>query len=149
MGDVNCALWENTMFKFLRKTALWILLAPWIVFGAGVTSNQLVLWANRDTFPVMVNDAKINLYQMEAQAAAEEGDKDAQTALVLLDHGYLDDTHVIMTPATHLNFLADVFDLKNATYSIGDFMLYAGEYLIPISPFVWATVVIGRLRKQE
>jgi hypothetical protein len=138
-----------TMFSFLRKTALWIVLAPCLTLGTGLTSNQLVLWANHDTFPVMLNTAKVNLYHMKLEQAAEAGDDEAQVGLALLEHGYLDDTHVIMTPSTHLNFLADVFDLRAATYSIGDFLLMLGEWSMSLSPFVWATVVIGRLRKRE
>jgi len=137
------------MFKFLRKTALWIVLAPAAIGGAGLASNQAVLVANHDTFPVMMNDAKVNMYRMEAQAVAQEGDEDAQVVLILLEHGYLDDTHVIMTPASHLKFLADWIDLKSSTWSPGDVLLYIGEMGITYAPFVWVIVVIGRLRKKE
>src|ERR1700678_3444009 len=135
------------MFQFLRKTALWILLAPVAIWGAGLCSNQLVLFANHDTFPVMLSEAKvydlhIKLEKEEikvlekCKAEAKKCDKDAtQDALSdlrikeeMLNHGYLDDVHVIMTSDTHLNWLADVFDLYN-TYSIGDFLLMLGEWL--------------------
>ena len=43
------------MFKFLRKTALWILLSPLALGFLGAASNQLVLNVNNDTFPVRIS----------------------------------------------------------------------------------------------
>lgn len=137
------------MFKFLRKTALWIVALPMLCFFLGVASNQAVLVANHDKFPVMWNDAKVNLYKLEATKAAEGGNEDAQVALALLEHGYLDDTHCLMTPETHLNFLADWIDMKSATYSPGDEAIELGAYGMGFSPLIWAAVVIGRLRKRQ
>lgn len=137
------------MFKFLKKTALWIVAVPMLCFFLGAASNQAVLAANHDKFPVMWNDAKVNLYRLEATKAAEAGNEDAEIALALLDHGYLDDTHCLMTKETHLNFLADWIDLKSATYSIGDLLLELGGRGMDYSPIVWVVVVLGRLRKKE
>lgn len=123
------------MFKFLRKTALWILLAP-IAFGfLGAASNQAVLIANQDTFPVSVNLVKA---------------RDMRPDAVVLEDGtvMLDDVHCLMTPRTHLNFLADEFDL-GGIYSIGDFGLILGEWLWPFAPLVWGLTVLEKLRKQE
>ena len=50
------------MFKFLRKTALWIVALPLLCFILGAASNQAVPIANHDKFPVMWNDYKINKY---------------------------------------------------------------------------------------
>ena len=139
----------KTMLKFLRKTALWVVALPLLCFFLGAALNQAVLVANHDKFPVMWNDAKVNLYRLEATKAAEDGNEQAEIALALLEHGYLDDTHCLMTKDTHLNFLADWIDMKSATYSPGDLVLELGESGLIYAPFIWATIVIGRLRKKE
>ena len=140
------------MFKFLRRTALWIVAVPLLCWTLGLASNQAVLVANHDTFPVLWNEAKVNLYRYHAQKTVEAGSEDAEDAsikLALLEHGYLDNTHVLMTHDTKLNFLADWIDLRDATYSLGDFLLYAGSAGLEYSPIIWCVVVIGRLRKKE
>jgi len=53
-----------------------------------------------------------------------------------------------MTSKTHLNALADVFDL-GSIYSIGDFTLYLGEWLMGFTPFVWGYAVIKKLYEYE
>ena len=141
------------MLKFLRKTALWIVLSPIVVgfFGAGL--NQAVLVANHDQFPVMWSDAKVYEYKLflenKAQSEDEDTNRKAQILLVELDHGYLDDTHVLMTPQTHLNFLADWIDLKDATYSIGDALIELAEWASVYTALIWLVVVVQKLRKQE
>lgn len=141
------------MFKFLRKTALWIVLLPIAsgFFGAGL--NQLVLAANHDKFPVMWSDAKVFEYRLYLQKKAEEKDADtslkAQVRLVELDNGFLDDVHCLMTSKTHLNFLADWIDLQDATYSPGDAFIELGEELWSYATLIWLVVVVNRLRKQE
>lgn len=134
------------MFQFLRKTALWIILVPATVWVAGMLSNQLVLNANHDTFPVEVNTLKEKVMVAKYTAAyremAEEYGIDPT-----LPAGMIDDTHCIMTKYTHLNFLADVFDLHgDGIYSVGDFMLSLGEWLWVFAPFVWVFEAVRRLR---
>ena len=136
------------MFSFLRKTSLYILAIPALVFGLGLLSNQAVLVANHDKFPVMYNEYKVNAYRLGLEKDLKEcqgltaPDKDAPDAdappsdvcdpiefdIAALKFGYLDSTHVIMTSKTHLNFLADWIDLRDAVYSIGDALLELGEY---------------------
>ena len=150
------------MIKWLKKTALWIVAVPLLCLLSGIASNQLVLVANHDRFPVMWNDMKVAQYATEiekageeCQAAVESGDAppDACEPIALaaegLEHGYLDDTHVLMTKNTHLNFLADWIDFKTATYSPGDELIDLGEFGLKYAPIIWITVVIGRLRKRE
>jgi len=60
----------------------------------------------------------------------------------------IDDVDCVMTKHTHLNALADVFDF-GSIYSIGDFGLYLGEWLMVWTPFVWTYAVIDKLRKSE
>ena len=138
------------MFKFLRKTALWIVLAPLAITWTGAGLNQLVLNANHDTFPVEVNTRKEQIFvakataewQEEAAAAKEDG-----VNIGMLPDGMIDDTHCIMTSKTHLNFLADVFDFKDGIYSAGDGLIYLGEWLSSFSIFIWAFEAIRRLRE--
>ena len=142
------------MFNFLRQTALWILLLPALTFGVGLASNQAVLVANHDRFPVMWNSYKAASLRYATEKAAQSDDPNVaeQAAFDLEafnDEGYLDDTHVLMTSKTHLNFLADWIDLREATYSIGDFLLYLGEFGLKYAPAVWLAVAVQKLRKRE
>lgn len=141
------------MLNFLRKTALWILLAPAVVFGVGLFCNQAVLVANNDQFPVMWNSYKVKGYERAVEAVVEEDEDTAAEAQADLDalwsEGFIDDTHVVMSKKTHLNFLGDWIDLKEATYSPGDALLEAGEFGLTYAPAVWLTVAVQRLRKRE
>ena len=142
------------MLSLLRKSALWILLAPWALTLGGAASNQLVLHANQDRFPVMWNEYKVNKYVMHLESIIQGKDKDAARLAAfeleaLREADYLDDTHVVMSNKTHLNLLADIFDLHDATYSIGDALIYLGDWAWDFAPFVWGFEVIRRLRKRE
>jgi hypothetical protein len=158
------------MFSFLRRTSLYILAIPALVFGLGLLSNQAVLVANHDKFPVMYNDYKVNEYRLGLQhelaicrvATAPDPDADdtkdstptvdpcepIEFRIEALKFGYLDEVHVVMTSRTHLNLLADWIDL-GAIYSIGDALLELGEwgfgFIFPL--FVFDTV--RKLNKHE
>ena len=138
----------KTMLTFLRKTALWMLAVPLALSLMGAASNQLVLVVNHDKFPVEVNTLKeeVMVYKMESdwKAATAEAGIDLP-----LPEGMIDDVHCVMTKDTHLNYLADIFDLHDGIYSIGDFGLMLGEWLMTFAPFVWAFEVVNRLRKKE
>jgi hypothetical protein len=139
------------MFKFLRKTSLYILAVPILIFGLGCFSNQVVLWANHDKFPVMWNAYKIASEAASLEKATHSKDKDiarqAEFDLYALENeGFIDDTHCVMTSHTHLNALADVVDLRAATYSVGDGLLYLGEWLMGFSIPVFFFDVIRKLR---
>lgn len=152
------------MLNFLRKTALWILLLPVAIGGLGAASNQLVLIANHDKFPVMVNsfvEKRLSLKQFIAyQKAVEiyEDDKEkpksreaaaerAATIKIIHETGMIDETHCIMTPETHLNFLADVFDFHDGTYSVGDGLLYLGEWMWSPGLLLWGFIMVDKVRK--
>ena len=138
---------RRPMFNFLRKTALWILLLPIVTFGVGAASNQVVLMANHDKFPVMINQKKIDKRNAAINAAIAAGEVDADDVQLIGIDGMIDDTHCVMTPYTHLNALADVFDFKTAIYSVGDGLLYLGEWLSAFCMFIWGYVVVDKLRK--
>jgi hypothetical protein len=135
---------ERDNMDWLRKATLGIALLPTALFGLGAGSNQLVLFANHDKFPVMVNEMKTEQWRTSRELAIAEIVAEVNAGKVPAEevpsaiaevatlqseiaNGMLDDTHCIMTSKTHLNFLADVFDLKTAIYSIGDFMLMLSE----------------------
>ena len=122
--------------RFLAVTYLWILLLPYATGFIGAASNQLVLLANHDTFPVMINDARLYAY------VHEDCDDDCQ---LLLSHGYLDEEHVIMTPDMHLKFLADIFDNHGDIASIGDLFIWSGEWLARFSLYVWVALVSRKI----
>jgi hypothetical protein len=114
--------------NFFRVTMLWVLFVPYVVYYLGAASNQLVLIANRDKFPVMWNA------RVTARAGADS-------------YGMIDDTHCLMTKETRLNFLGDIIDLHSAWYSIGDGLIYIGEWLEDFSFYVWVALVIQELRR--
>jgi hypothetical protein len=120
--------------RFLRNTALWILLLPYAATFAGIASNQLVLNANDDTFPVRINLVKLHKW-------ADDG--------VAMSDGrvYLDETHVVMSNKTHLNWLADVFDFHQDIESVGDLLLDLGGWLSTFCPFVWMAFTVDKLRR--
>ncbi len=114
------------MRRFLRETYLWVLLLPFALQFVGAASNQAVLIANHDKFPVMVNDTVRDIMQPDA-------------------NGLIDKEHCVMTAQTHLNFLADIFDFHTAWVSIGDLLLDLGAWLGTFCPFVWGFAVIRKL----
>lgn len=108
----------------LRKTYLWVLLLPYAVSYLGLASNQLVLIANHDTFPVL----------MRGTAATR-----------IMPLGYDDEGHVLMTKDTHLNALGDIFDVHDGWISIGDMLLTLGIKTESICFWVWMTLVLRSL----
>lgn len=143
------------MFKFLRKTSLYILAIPLLFTVLGTVSNQAVLWANHDQFPVKWNDYKVAQYALglEIEAATAKNPAVALHAefdlAALRAEGFIDDTHVVMSSKTHLNFLADIWDFHSETDSIGDLSLDLGNWLMSFAPFVWAAAVISKLARRE
>lgn len=136
--------------RFFCSSFLWVLLAPWLIAGAGSASNQAVLIANHDKFPVMVNAVKL-------EEMRPHQDKDFQGIIADIfgkprpsppvasaTDDMLDDIHCVMTSKTHLNFLADIFDLHDAIYSIGDFGLMLGEWLQTFCPYVFLALVFRK-----
>ena len=115
--------------RFLRVTYLWILLAPWCISALGAASNQLVLLANHDRFPVAMNAVKFSKW---IQAPVQDADG------ILM----LDDVHCLMSSKTHLNILADIFHFHDDIQSIGDLLLDAGVKLSDFCTFVWFAIAV-------
>lgn len=122
----------KALVSFLRVTRLWIVTVPILISFLGAASNQAVLIANHDRFPVMVNH----------RAVAAHSDSDTDESGPDAD-GMLDDVHCLMTAQTRLNWLADIFDFKTAIMSPGDLLLDLGSYLMDYAPFAWVLLMIG------
>ena len=137
------------MKQFLRKTSLYILALPLLLTVLGAASNQAVLIANHDTFPVMLNDKKTEAMTVEQKSDASSI-RMPQPAMEDVDGTVmLDDVHCVMTHKTHLNFLADIFDLKDGIYSVGDFGLMLGDWFWAFAPFIFVFDVTRKLAKQD
>ena len=134
------------MWSFLRRTSLYILAIPVLFTFLGAASNQAVLISNFDRFPVMVNAKKLQEMTEPREQKAINFNKPIP-AFETGDTVMLDDVHCNMTSETHLNFLADVFDMHDAIYSIGDFMLMLGEWFGTFAPFVFVFDVARKLAK--
>jgi hypothetical protein len=130
------------VFKFLRKSLLYILLAPYAVTGLGIVSNQAVLNANNDTFPVRINPVK--LYDWSHEGAAMHilpPTEQTPKGVVFIN----DNMHIVMNSTTHLNWLADIFDFHTHIYSIGDFLIELGGWLDGFALPLWAGAVLRKL----
>ena len=123
------------LLNLMRKASLYILATPLLFIALGTASNQVVLYANNDTFPVMLNEAKLKSFQEKGAVVLSDG-----TIM-------LDDTHCLMTSKTHLNLLADIIDFKTRVYSAGDGLLYLGEWCWTFCPFVWAFAIIRKVNE--
>jgi hypothetical protein len=111
------------MLSFIKRTYLWVLFLPLLIQFLGIASNQLVLIANHDTFPVLVS---------LAHAKWLTGDP----------------IHVAMTDQTHLNFLADIFDFHEIIESIGDLLFQLGEWLQNFSSVIWFVLAVRKMASQ-
>lgn len=140
------------LLNLVRVSALWILLLPYGVYTLGAASNQAVLIANHDTFPVLVNDTKLADFRKPAKVVSLDDilGPPMRPQPSPVDDGMIDDVHCRMTSKTHLNFLADIFDLKSeGIYSIGDFLIMLSEWLSTFTFYVWGFSVIRKLQKQQ
>jgi hypothetical protein len=108
---------------------LWLLLLPTAVGFIGAASNQLVLFANDDKFPVMVNQKHLSTFTDEGADA----------------NGMIDAIHCVMTHQTHLNILADIIDFHSTIVSIGDLLMdWSAEYGV-FAYVIWGVLVIRKL----
>jgi len=140
------------MLSFLRKTCLYILLIPGAIWGLGFASNQAVLMANHDRFPVMWSEYKAAKYDKKLHDELKNKDRDvveeARLAIWAFEEkGFLDDEHCLLTTKTHLNYLSDVISLQDTTYSIGDIMLYLGDWLWDFAPYIYVFATVYKLRR--
>ena len=126
------------MKALLIRARLWILALPILIAFLGAASNQAVLWANHDKFPVRLNAYKTAVVQY----AVDQARIPAPIKAGIKADGLMDPVHCIMTDQTHLNLLADWIDLKDAIYSPGDLLFMLGDWLFDYAPLVWAFCMI-------
>lgn len=143
----------------------YLIVLPLLSILLGTASNQAVLVANWDKFPVMVNDKK--LAEFEAQQDPE--DQSARFDINITDKLYpnffkshpadkkavevakkdsddmIDDIHCIMTKHSRLKALADIIDLGDSIYSIGDVFITLGSFLLNFTPLMWAGLALRKL----
>jgi len=120
--------------RFIRSTMIWLPLLPIAFILLGAASNQLVLIANHGAFPVLMNDAQ--------QLMAEDSVKIGSVIM-------LDEVHCVMSSQSHLRFLADIFNLGSAIFSIGDLLLYFGRFLSAFCLPIWIFVSCLRIHSKE
>lgn len=104
-----------------RKLLIASLTLPYGLSYLGAALNQLVIIANHGKFPVMLNPA----WDANFRALDENGISGISPA------GMLDSVHCVMSSATHLNYLADIFNFHHGILSIGDLLIDAGNNLEP------------------
>ena len=134
---------------------LWILLLPVATIVTGAASNQAVLIANGDKFPVMVNPVKLDYFGKEhandeakAKPSPNQEEPKRSTSLVTLPDGtvMIDDVHCWMSKKTHLNFMADIFDFRSeGIESIGDMGIEFGNWMWIYAPYIWGCAIISKL----
>jgi hypothetical protein len=144
------ALSWSFMFKFLRKTFLWVALAPLAITWLGALSNQVVLYANHDTFPVSINPVKLQVFTGGQMVKDPVPHLEGGITITLPDGTVMmDPTHCVMTSKTHLNWLADVFDFHDEIESIGDLLINVGDWADGFAVYVWGALVISALLKKK
>lgn len=129
------------MLKFFRKTCIYVLAAPLLCVLLGTVSNEAVLYANHDTFPVNANAAKV--HHFTGQTISE---------LPALSDGtvMIDDTHCVASNKTHLNLLADVIDEgSDGIESIGDILIDLGNWAWRYCVAIWGFIVTWKLWRTE
>jgi hypothetical protein len=160
-----CSGIKDAVLKKLRKIPYWYLIAiPLLLTLIGAASNQAVLIANGDKFPVLVNDEKLTSMCAPSDAsnalaaAIAKALGNAKPSHVVpkptvklsapdynsCSNGgeFIDDTHTIMTGQSRLKPLADIFDMKQAIYSVGDFFLIASDWMWDWAVLAWLVLVI-------
>jgi hypothetical protein len=151
---------------FLRKTYLWVIVLPFLIALLGVSSNQVVLIANSDTFPVMINPkkaAEVSKYDpctsgpdgMDQKVTGKSFsvwntryDADLAKCPITDASGMLDESHCWMNfngKKTHLNALADIIDVQDSIMSIGDVLIVSGFNLIEFGAVLWVFLAAAKL----
>jgi hypothetical protein len=132
--------------RFLSATRLWILLLPLAIGYLGAASNQVVLWANHDKFPVRLNAYKTAVFHAEIASA----DLPSEIKTAILSDDLIDPVHCVMSDSTHLNLLADWIDLHTAIYSPGDLLIESGDWAWDYTPMLWGILFcVDALRRKQ
>lgn len=123
--------------NYLRKTFLWILLLPYALGFLGAASNQLVFLVNHGKFPVMLNPVDAVVWQPNVEGMLTDYNP-------LTQEREIDPRHCAMTSATHLNWLADIFDFHEGKVSIGDLLIDSRAAILPYCWGIWLGLILTR-----
>ena len=135
----------------------WVIALPILFVALGALSNQVVLIANHDKFPVMVNNRKL-------QGFLRPADEEEVIKSVTIDgliqiplstlpvgkvrpydpDGMIDNVHCIMSPSSRFKALADIWDLR-AIYSVGDGLILLGTWFLSFAQTAWIVLVLRKL----
>ena len=122
MGDSRFIPYGALLQTACMLSLLWPILRhrlyPQAIAGAllscaGTALNRLAMRANGGRMPVYPTLSRLTGYYRDGALEAAE-----------------DALHVLMTPDTHLNFLADVFDVGFSIMSVGDLLIHAFVTLV-------------------
>lgn len=127
------------MFKFLRKSKLYIFAIPLLFWTFGAGLNQIAINANHDAMPVVYNAGNIEKFI------------DIEKGYPKISEGELltDERHSILTSHSRFKILCDWIDFGDVKYSIGDVFIYVGEDLGGVIPYIWGLALYAELRKKE
>ena len=131
------------------KFPYWYLLViPILLYSLGVVSNQVVLIANHGKFPVLLNEAKLTKF---CPSPDEIDPKYRKIACASDGSGgkYIDLTHVVMDDTSRLKLLSDVIDLHSEIVSIGDVLIFLGDFLGGILPVMWLGLILRKLMSSD
>jgi hypothetical protein len=127
------------MLKFLRKAKLYIFAIPLLLWAFGAGLNQIAINANHDSMPIVFNASNFKDFI------------DVKNGYPVFAQGeiFTDSQHSIMNPNSRFKILCDWIDFVDVKYSIGDVILFAGEDLGKVIPYVWGLALFAELRKKE
>lgn len=150
---------KNPLAVLKRIPYFYLIAVPVLLVLSGVASNQAVLVANWGKFPVMMNERQVQL-QAKMQEQMDQADQkqanddpfssfntSVDTDKIVLDSQsqFLDDVHSIMGHNSRLKFMADIFNMGQFICSIGDLLLWLGEWLGSYSFIMWLGLILRRL----
>ena len=147
------------MRLFKHIPYFYLLAVPVLALCLGHISNQAVMLANHEAFPVMVNakDEKL-IHDRQVQerlaeifvaiSAGSQGPFVDPRIPQALDN-YIDRQHVVMDGSSHLKLLADWIDWGEGVYSPGDVLILTGLYTLPSGLFGWIVLLLRRLYELE
>lgn len=121
------------MWATFKRLKLYILAIPAFCFLLGAGLNQVVMIANHDKFPVMVN---------QVRTRTEENPQGLQPG------DMIDSEHVVMQDSDHFKYLADIFDF-GSIYSVGDGFSELGEYGWSFLPLVWVYAICRKVQDES
>lgn len=127
------------MFKFLRKTKLYVFAIPFLLWALGAGMNQIAINANHDSMPVLHNAGSVGKF-----IHTDEGYPVQSQGVWMTDS-----RHSILTSETRYYILCDIIDFGNVKYSLGDGVLELSRWMDNVIPYIWGLALYAEVRKKE